>query len=203
MSAPPPPGSPWEVAPPPPFYPLRTPPHCALGWTPGRGIPKRGPNGGSRWPPGLEAQLLPSSQEVTEPAGRAVSRSRAAVCPGRGLRPACTGALCLEHPSPPRGRTPSSQAPSVTMATPKLPQEGQRLFVEAQSPFEGLQPRGACGQRVSGGHGWACQPSPRPEAAEPRKPESLVVWDATPSTACPHKGPWGEPLSSGGLPAGA
>ena len=90
------------------------------------------------------------------------------------------------------------------MATPKLPQEGQRLFVAAQSPFEGLQLRGACGQQISGGHGWARQPSPRPEAAEPREPESLVVRDTTPSTACPHNGPWGEPLSPGGvLPAGA
>lgn len=90
------------------------------------------------------------------------------------------------------------------MATPKLPQEGQRLFVAAQSPFEGLQLRGACGQQISGGHGWARQPSPRPEAAEPREPESLVVRDTTPSTACSHKGPWGEPLSPGGLlPEGA
>lgn len=48
-----------------------------------------------------------------------------------------TGALCLECLFPPTQWTPFFQAPSVTMATPRLLREGQSLFVVVQSLFEG------------------------------------------------------------------
>lgn len=176
-----------------------------MGWAPGQGIPEEGPNlEGPAGPQAWEPSSCPTARRSVRPQGAQRGAAGQLSVQAEGCGPCAPVPSAGNTPSPPRRRTPSSQAPMSPWQHPSFPERHRASLWWHKGPLRGggasapgsLWPVSLWGTRSGPS---APPPTPRLQS----QLQSLVFQDTTPSTACLQKGSWGEPLGPAGLPVGA